>query len=365
MSRLNTARAVRANVPGSLESAPTNAFRSGDGTRALGSSGDENDVISGALSVPRLPPLSSVLKSRDVEDPINLWFNRPLAYGFVALVYRTPLTPNQVTGLSILVGVAAAACWWHGTPAAMLWGGILLWASAILDGADGILARAKQQFSALGRALDGSADLLVALLMCLAAAHHLWERHHSLAMLALIPPIAVLTSVQIHLYDYYKESFLQRTRLDWNGVPERIADVKERIAALERRDAPWLERLVTRLYLDLIVGQTRVVALTDPDGSREHLTFRVTPQSVAEYRKFNLGPLRLWTALSLAPHSYLFAIFGMFDRLDLYFWVRLVLGNACFLWVLVWQRRASRRTRAALSAAGDGPVVAVTAATAT
>lgn len=308
------------------------------------------------LSAPRLPPLRTVLKSRDVEDPINLWFNRPLAYAFVALVYRTPMTPNQVTLLSIVVGVAAAACWWQGGERGMLWGGILLWTSAILDGADGILARAKQSFSELGRALDGSADLIVAALVAVAAGRHLWVQHHSLLLVALILPIVVTTVLHVHLYDYYKESFLQRTRADWSGVPERIADVKERILALERRNAPWIHRRAMRLYLDLIVGQTKVIALTDPNGSREHLTFRVTPASTAEYRRFNLAPLRVWIAISLAPHSYLFAIFGMLDRLDVYVWVRLIGGNALFLVALIWQRRASTRTRAALAAAGTAPV---------
>lgn len=313
------------------------------------------------MSVPRLPTFESVLKSRDVEDPINLWFNRPLAYAFVALVYRTPITPNQVTVLSILVGVAAAACWWQGGPSDMVWGGVLLWASAILDGADGILARAKQQFSALGRALDGCADLLVALVIAIAATYHLWLKHHSLLMLGLTLPIVVTTVLQIHLYDYYKESFLLRTRPDWNGVPERIADVHERIAALEKRGAPWLHRRAMQLYLDLVVGQTRVVALTDPAGGREHLTFRVSPQSAADYRKYNLGPLRVWTAISLAPHSYLFAIFGMLDRLDLFFWLRLVGANLLFVLAVVWQRRASARTRAALDAAGLSPIPNATA----
>lgn len=311
---------------------------------------------SSRLSLPRLPPLQSVLKSRDVEDPINLWFNRPLAYAFVAAVYRTPITPNQVTLLSIVVGVAAAACWWHGGEGAMLWGGILLWGSAILDGADGILARAKQSFSELGRALDGTADLFVALLVAVAAARQLWVQHHSVLMLALVPPIMVTTTLQIHLYDYYKESFLLRTRPDWNGVPERIVDVQSRLAALEQRGAPWFQRIAMRLYLDLVVGQTRVIALADPAGSREHLTFRVTPQAAADYRRFNLGALRVWTAVSLAPHSYLFAIFGMVNRLDLYFWLRLILGNALFLLAIVWQRRASARTREALAAAGLEPV---------
>jgi hypothetical protein len=309
-----------------------------------------------ALSVPRLPPFGSLLKSREVEDPINLWFNRPLAYAFVALVYRTPITPNQVTLLSIAVGAVAAACWWHGTPLAMLWGGILLWASAILDGADGILARAKQMFSDLGRALDGSADLVVALLTAAAAIKHMWQQQPSLWLVVMVVPVIAITWLQIHLYDFYKESFLLRTRLDWNGVPERIADVEQRIAVLERERAPWAYRKAMHLYLSLIVGQTRVVQLTDPAGSREQSSFRVTPQSVAEYREFNLGPLRLWTALSLAPHSYLFAISAMFDRVDLYLAFRLVVGSVLFGVVLLWQRHASARTLAALAAAGSAPL---------
>jgi phosphatidylserine synthase len=308
------------------------------------------------LNSPGLPPFRSLLKSRDVEDPINLWFNRPMAYAFVALVYRTPITPNQITLLSIAVGAISAACWWHGTPAAMLWGGILLWASAILDGADGILARAKQSFSPLGRALDGSADFIVAGVTVAAAVHHLWERHASWPMVLAMAPVLLMTSLQIHLYDYYKESFLLRTRLDWNGVPERIADVEARIASLEQERAPWVYRRAMHLYLSLVVGQTRLIRWTDPDGSREQSSFRVTPSSVAEYRKFNLGPLRIWTALSLAPHSYLFAISGMFDRLDLYVWGRLILGGLLSVVVLLWQRRASSRTLAALAAAGSSPL---------
>lgn len=319
-------------------------------------------VKSRPLSAARLPPFESVLKSREVEDPINLWFNRPLAYAFVALVYRTPLTPNQVTVLSILVGMVSAACFWRGGDSGMLWGGILLWTSAILDGADGILARAKQQFSALGRALDGSADLLVALVVAVGAGHHLWQKHHSLLLVALIVPIALTTSVHAHVYDYYKESFLLRTRPDWNGVPERIADVHERIAGLQGSRAPWVHRTAMRMYLDLIVGQTRFVALADPAGSRENLTFRVSPQSTADYRKFNIGPMRVWTSISLAPHSYLFAIFGMIDRLDIYVWVRLIGANALFLLAVVWQRRASARTRDALERAGLAPVPTVAAA---
>jgi phosphatidylglycerophosphate synthase len=300
--------------------------------------------------------LRSILKSRDVEDPVNLWFNRPLAYAFVALIYRTPITPNQVTFLSLLVGVVAAGFWAVGSPRAMLWGGILLWVSAILDGADGILARAKRMFSDLGRALDGSADLVVGLATLLAAGYHLWSQNHSLLQLLLVP-IALGTSIlHIYLYDYYKESFLMMTRRDWNGVSESVKQVQDRYRKLKDEHAHPLHVWATKLYVDLIVGQTNVVNRTNPQGARQNLRFTVTERSAAEYRRFNLGPLRMWTAISLAPHTYLLAISSMFDRIDIYLWFRLIGANTLFLAALLWQRRASSRTLEALRAAGNAPV---------
>ncbi|HEX6239912.1 MAG TPA: CDP-alcohol phosphatidyltransferase family protein, partial [Polyangiales bacterium] len=130
---------------------------------------------SSSPSAPGMPPFADVLKSRDVEDPVNLWVHRPIAYAFCTLVYRTSMTPNQVTLIAILLGVAASACWVEGSPRAMLWGGILLWSSAIMDGADGILARAKRLQSAFGRALDGFADYLVGLSSVAACVYHLYQ----------------------------------------------------------------------------------------------------------------------------------------------------------------------------------------------
>ena len=50
-----------------------------------------------------------MLKSREVEDPVNLWVHRPLAYLFVAAIYRTSITPNQITFLALTVGTVAKA----------------------------------------------------------------------------------------------------------------------------------------------------------------------------------------------------------------------------------------------------------------
>ncbi len=306
----------------------------------------------------RLPPFESVLKSRAVEDPVNLWVHRPLAYAFVALVFRTPITPNQITLLALLVGFIAAGCWFVGTPEAMLWGGVLLWTSAILDGADGILARAKQMFSDLGRALDGAADMIVAAVSLAAGFTHLWLKHHDVAHLWLAP-IAIATSVvHIELYDYYKESFMKMTNPTWDGRPERIADAAARLESVRANKGGLAALIASHMYVGLVTAQTNVVRLLDPAGSREHLRFTVNEQTVAAYQRENARVMKLWALVSLAPHSYLISICGMFDRLDVYLWLRAFGANALFLVILLMQRAASRRTLSALEQLGAAPVAA-------
>jgi phosphatidylglycerophosphate synthase len=307
------------------------------------------------MSTPKLPTFESVLKSRDVEDPVNLWVHRPLAYGLVALIYRSPITPNQITLLAILTGIAAGACFVGGTPELMLWGGVLLWASAILDCADGILARATQKFTALGRAIDGTGDAIVAIATVLPAGYHLWVTQGSASVWPLLGIAIVSAVLHIELYDYYKESYLQMTNPSWNGRPERVADAEARLARAQSERSGLVPLVVGHFYVGLVTAQAKLVARLDPAGSRDPFDFKVSDESVAIYRKHNRAPIKLWAMISLAPHSYTMAILAMFDRLDIYLWLRLTLGNVLFVIVLLWQRRASRRTRDELDARGLGP----------
>jgi len=306
-------------------------------------------------SVPKLPPFASVLKSREVEDPVNLWVHRPLAYALVALIYRTPITPNQITLMALLVGFAAGGCFVVGTPAMMVLGGALLWSSAILDGADGILARAKRMFSDVGRALDGASDALVSLVTVPAAFYHLWQTQHDLWQVAWMPFAFLTAVIHIYLYDYYKESYMQRTNPSWNGTPELPSDVEVRLARLKQEGAGWPAIVATKLYVDLLTNQARAVRWTNPGAVREHLQFPVSDESVRIFRQHNAGPMKLWAAISLAPHSYMMSICAMLDRLDLYLWYRVVLANLIFVIGLVWQRRATRRTAEDLARAGLAP----------
>lgn len=299
--------------------------------------------IADAAPYPPLPPFSTLLKSRDVEDPVNIWMHRPLAYAFVAAIYRTSLTPNMVTLMAMMTGIAAGAFVLVGTGPALVLGGILLWTAAILDGADGFLARAKGTSSQFGRALDGAADAVVAIATVFPAIYHLWVTEHNPLHLWLAVPTIYFAVTHMVLYDYYKETYLRQTRLDKGGEGDDSKALRQQ--AKDIGDKPWYVRLVVKYVLiGYVESGERFVRWTNPQAGRESLNHARSEQTVAIYKKHNHGPMQLWALISLAPHSYLMAICIMFDRIDVYMWFRLVGANVILAIAVVWQRVATART---------------------
>ena len=98
------------------------------------------------------------LKSMDTEEHIDLWFYRPLGFAWAKLFARLGVTPNVVTILSIILGVAGGVLLYFGA-SPLLWLNyvgifLIIWANTY-DSADGQLARLTKQYSRLGRILDG------------------------------------------------------------------------------------------------------------------------------------------------------------------------------------------------------------------
>ena len=103
------------------------------------------------------PTLESTLKSADTEEPIDIYFYRPIGYRWALFFQKIGVSPNTVTILSIFLGVAAGICFYYSNIWITLLGIFLLvWANSY-DSADGQLARMTKQFSPVGRALDGFA----------------------------------------------------------------------------------------------------------------------------------------------------------------------------------------------------------------
>lgn len=85
---------------------------------------------------------------------INKVLNRPAASLIVRALFRTKVTPNQVTVVSFLLGLAGAGCFAFATRGAFIAGGLLAELSSIVDCADGMLARARGTSNEFGGYLD-------------------------------------------------------------------------------------------------------------------------------------------------------------------------------------------------------------------
>ncbi len=86
---------------------------------------------------------------------------RHLSYRLTLFIVELPLTPNQITALSLATGLLGAWCFALGTWAWAVAGGLLLIACYTLDNCDGEIARLKQMSSEWGARFDDVADWLV------------------------------------------------------------------------------------------------------------------------------------------------------------------------------------------------------------
>jgi len=77
------------------------------------------------------------------------------------LLVKTPISANQVTGLSLVVGIAAAWYLRAGDHRSLVIGALLFVACYILDNCDGEIARLKNQCSTFGMHFDTAVDWIV------------------------------------------------------------------------------------------------------------------------------------------------------------------------------------------------------------
>jgi phosphatidylglycerophosphate synthase len=98
--------------------------------------------------------------------------DRALSIALSRVLIRTPMTPNGITALSLIVGLVGAVLLAQPTWGIAMGGALALWACCILDGCDGEVARIKLLASPSGARFDTVADNIVHLATFVAVAQH-------------------------------------------------------------------------------------------------------------------------------------------------------------------------------------------------
>lgn len=103
--------------------------------------------------------LKSVGLSND--SPMDRLLTRFISRQLTRLLLKTPLTPNQITFLSMLIGLSSAWCFYQGTYYSGISGALLLLLSAWVDCTDGEIARLKFMETPWGARFDILCDNIV------------------------------------------------------------------------------------------------------------------------------------------------------------------------------------------------------------
>jgi phosphatidylglycerophosphate synthase len=173
------------------------------------------------------PPYSykNSVKSNISDELVNVYVQRPLA-GIVAhAVYFTPITPNQLTIIATLFGIAGGII--LGAPGGHLAAAALcFYLKDIFDSADGQLARAKQLYSRRGRFLDSIGDFIVDLFLFSGVCASLLRSGMEFPIAFLISLTGFLgISLRASYHVFYQTSYLhQEKKYEANRITEKLRD---------------------------------------------------------------------------------------------------------------------------------------------
>jgi CDP-alcohol phosphatidyltransferase len=201
------------------------------------------------------PQNELALKGRGVEEWADVHFFRPAGIRVARVLYPTAVTPDQVTLLCLVVGLAAGHLMVYRSTRLTLLGVALFIVSDIFDSADGQLARLRQTSTRFGRILDGVSDNLRFLNLYLHLLVRLILDGRGGSAIALVAVAGVSHALQSAAADFMRHAYLEAG--EGEGGELDLPDDAGTMPA-----GGFWRRLAIRAYRDYIARQARMFAVS-------------------------------------------------------------------------------------------------------
>lgn len=277
------------------------------------------------------------LKLVEVEEPVDLVVYRPSAFLLVKAIYRTPITPNQITLFSILVGVLAGLGYGFGRRGTVLAGAALYAFSIVLDCADGQLARLKRNGTPLGRLLDGLVDYIVGFSVFVGLAVGFAPHGRGLRWAFLLAGLAVSYISHTISLDFYRNRFTDVVQgVTDDGEDGDLRRFREKLAALDGRRGLSFRRGLIRWYVRYCELQKKVTLQKKSAAALAGVDREL-------FRRRNKAAMRGWTWLGGSTWSTWLILSTLLGRIDLFFWGVMVVSNVWAVIMYVIQKGVDRR----------------------
>ena len=252
----------------------------------------------------------------------------------VRLLYPTSITPNQITFLSLVFGLASAGFYVSGIPDALVWGAIFLYGKVFLDNVDGNLARVRGTTSRFGRFLDSLADFLVTVLVYIAVTMYLVrttgvQEYWILGLLGLL-----FCFMQSTFFVFYLVNYTSRVgSYEKNRVDESVTEEDKRQAEEGQTD-PWDLRLQT-LFVWAYGWQDEVVEKLDAMCKR---LSHVSDTEEALRSWYSDKRFLAWVSpLCLCTNNVMLVFFSLLGQLELFMILLVSFMNIYSLGLLSWK----------------------------
>ena len=287
---------------------------------------------------PRHPHYTQTLKPIVAEEPVDLYLYRPLGFLAARFFNRVSVTPNQVTLLSMLFGIAAGVLYSHGRPGMTALAGLCFFIANAFDCADGQLARLSGIASPTGRILDGAADYVTGIATTLGIAIGYAGTFHPAPLWWGLVAFATVSNVfQSVWVDTYRHRFLAEASGRSNDVEEEY----DLYRAYLRKGVSFLDRLLIGAYLGYLRVMMRLSSSDIEVNEEDDLLDEASAETAPRF-------IRAWMWLGSSTRITLAVIVSFLNRPEWYFLGVAIPFNLFALSLFVWQTLASVRAREAL-----------------
>ena len=269
------------------------------------------------------------IKMTDAEEILDLIFYRPIAFLFVKGIYQLPITPNQVTLLSLVAGLIAA--WYFALADGTAFVSAALWYALanVLDCSDGQLARLQNSGTHFGRVVDGGVDYISSLAIFLGVG--IGMSRSGQEQWWLVSATMISSAIHAIFFDHYQNEYISMVRGEKNFLEREIDRFTTELRKLETSHRYGLQQFVLRLYLrylnlQKISSTKRGAAMFVPD----------------HYRARNSLMIRLWSFLGPTMNRSTLIGCALAGRVDLYLWAIMIPGNCWMVLCYLLQKRIHR-----------------------
>ncbi|MEN8153336.1 MAG: CDP-alcohol phosphatidyltransferase family protein [Acidobacteriota bacterium] len=261
------------------------------------------------------------LKDIAVEEAVDLFLFRPVSFIFTKFLVKIPITPNQISLLSLISGIVSGIFFSYGDKKSFVYGGLFFILCHIFDLLDGMIARLKKNGTPLGRIIDGWVDYITSIAVYLGFLLGLLKGNFDLPFGPWPLMIAASVSLAVHsmAVDYYRQQYLAFALGKNKTIGEDLRIFHRRYESIKKKRGNYVEKILLFVYF----GYTKLQVTG---------TFDKKKYKNEDYCSCNRTLLVFWNMIGVSTHRFFMVLAAIFYNPMIFFWYILVFAN---LWMAV------------------------------